>query len=413
MGFLDRLTGAELDPQQEQLIKMLGGDPEAVRRRARARGFRQMGAALLGNQGRNEVARVGAGLAAGNGMPDEMSQLFETFKVRQGLSQMLDQDRKVKAMQAFAQDSKNFEMLPEQYRGYIQQQIANGDTALYDNYIKEQSKYKKPTAITGGAFMQRAAAEMGFDPNDASKIPATALPAIAKRAQELSLESRKAGASSTNVAAPDIAAFVKALSREGAGNVADFNDVVLGAEDYANKLDIYSALRGSDARAPGWTYDAAAYARKIPGIGKSVEQMFGPPGAIDRGQVATKLEAEMTLGRTKLLTGPTSDKDRDFLMSSVAGRMDSPEALAMQSDIAHGIAKQRREAADTVNKLISEGKIDAAQALSTMNEIMAKMPPVSAKFWQRTGYKPASGGGVEPAGGSIDDLMAKYGGGGG
>ena len=325
-----------------------------------------------------------------------MSQLFETFKVRQGLSQMLDAERQKKAMAAFAADDKNFEMIPEAYRPYLRQRIANGDTALYDNYIKEQSKYQKPTALAGGAFMQRAAAEAGYDIMDASKIPAAAMPAIAKRAQELSLESRKAGASSTSVNVPGIDALAKALGREGAGNVADFNDVVLGAEDYANKLDIYGALRGSDARAPGWTYDAAAYGRKIPGIGKSIENMFGPPGAIDRGQVATKLEAEMTLGRTKLLTGPTSDKDRDFLMSSVAGRMDSPESLAMQSEIAHGIAKQRRQAADQVNAMISSGQIDAGQALSKLNEIMAQMPPVSEKFWQRTGYKPTAGGGVAP-----------------
>lgn len=318
MGFLDNLFGGQQSPAEMELVQMLGGDPEQMRRNARRNGMLSLASALLGAGGENGVQSTGRALAqfgmSGRGMAPEMDRLMQAFQMRQQIKDLKAGEERKKSLLDFVSKDENFAGVPEQVRGIVQLAAKNGNFDLLDSFVKESFKQKKPAAVAGGSFMARAAAQLGFDPNDASTIPRDRLDEVAQLAQTLSLEAGRSRASNTTVKLPpQESKFQETSGEESAKRYFAMQDAKVAADETDMLVDRLEELN-SLGQSGKWEQARAKAAQWFPSVG----------GDYKTYQEFLAASAPLILRQAQLLK-PASNIDLDFVTRASANFGNDPE----------------------------------------------------------------------------------------
>lgn len=411
MGFLDNLFGGQQSPAEMELVQMLGGDPEQMRRNARRNGMLSLASALLGAGGENGVQSTGRALAqfgmSGRGMAPEMDRLVQSFQMRQQIQDMKANAEKQRAMASFAEDPANFVGVPDNVRNYVQFAAKNGQWDVVNSYMQELAKSRKPVSIAGGAAMQRAAAQLGFNPNDAESIPADRLPDIAKLAQQLANERARAGATNVNVAPAQAGEkrFFDTDAEEWAKQTAALQDSAVKTTQYAQNVAGFNSLLGNDpAMLPG-ELKVRELVAAVPGLGASVDK-----DALARQTAANAIAQKLGVEELANLSGPDTDKDYTRVMQIGPRLQMTPEGRKLYEQVMAAKAQQRNHVASFANQL--QGKIrageltieQAREALRKENERTQVAPLFESALKQFESGKPGAAR-EEP---SEEELISKW-----
>lgn len=403
MGILDNLLGANVDPMQMQIASLLGVqmDPRQLQRRSRAEGLSRIGQALMqaGGGAGGTLQALGAGLQNARGAGDDV--VGRELQRAMQFKQLQESQAQLKARAAMQEQMKTLlpqalKNLPPEVAQIVSLQAASGDPAMMNKAFETILNPPQPKMPSNKAQLALAMAQ--GDP--AAKMAYEKLVADEQaRAQ--------AGRTTVNVGGgPDIPAIIAAAteagikkSGQGAGTqFADLNAAARQATEYAQNVELYRGLREGQGPVPGFVNTVGQSLRSVPGIGAAVEKAYGGAEAADRTAEAARLENDLTLSKSGLLKGATSDRDIGFLKDAGPSLLRTNRGLEMMSAIARAKAEQMNNAARLANELQDQG-LSPNEIQTRVNDYI-QANPITTQFWQEVGYTPKgerSGSSNEPA----------------
>jgi len=412
MGFLTDFFAGRQDPQEAEMIRLLGGDPDGMRRDARRNGMLSLGAMLLGGGQGNGVRRTGQALAqfgqGGRGMAPEMDRLMQSFELKQRIKDMQAGESRKKYLLNFVNDEKNFEGVPENVRGIVQMAAQQGDMTLLDSFVKESLKHRKPEGFApGDVFARRVAETMGYNTSDDQNIPADRRPEIFKMAQALRLQSDKSKGTSVTVNAAGEKKLFDVDAEEFAKQIADLQDSAMKTTTYAQNVAGFDSLLGDDpAMLPG-ELATREFVAAIPGVGGTIDKQ-----KLARQTAANSVAQKLGVEELANLSGPDTDRDYTRVMK-IGPRLNmTPEGRKLFAKITAAKAEQRNRIASYANTLLGRvrnGELRLEQAreeLRKENERTQITPLFEDALRQFEQGDGAPKGAASPQGWSIQKIGA-------
>lgn len=402
MGILDNLLGANVDPMQMQIAQMLGVqmDPKQLQRRSRAEGLSRIGQALMqaGGGAGGTLAALGAGLQDARTSGDDL--VSRELQRAMQFKQLQESQAQLKARAAMQEQMKTLlpqalKNLPPEVAQIVSLQAASGDPAMMNKAFETLLNPPQPKIPSNKAQLAFAAAN-----GDANAQAAL------DRLNADELARAQAGRTSVTVGAPDIPAIIaasteaaaKASAKASGGQFADLNNAARQASEYAQNVDLYRGLREGQGPVPGFVNTVGQSLRSVPGVGSLVEQAYGGAENADRTAEAARLENDLTLSKSGLLKGPTSDRDIGFLKDAGPSLLRTNRGLELLSAISRAKADQMNNAARLANELQDQG-LSPNEIQTRINDYIQNNP-ITTQFWQAAGYTPKgerSGSSNEPA----------------
>ena len=408
MSILNNLLGANVDPMQQQLATLLGVeiDPKTMQRKSRQRGLASIGQALMqaGGGAGGTLAALGQGLQNAQGSGNDL--LTQEMQRALQFRQLQEQQTALKQRAAMQEQMKT--LLPNALKGMDPDQaqlvalmIGSGDPALQQQGFKMVTE--KPKGPSNEWELRLAAANGDL----------SAQKAIADR--EAAALQRAERGRAPDIAGP-IAKIIESMTEKAADKsggaagtqFAGINEAARQASQYAQSIGVYNDLLGEQQPIAPFMNTVGQLARSTPLRGGVEKYVYGSADQADRVAEAARMENDLTLDKSGLLKGATSDRDIGFLKDSGPSLLRTPEGRRMMQKIAEAKANQMNQAAALVNQLQEQG-VPPTEIQTRLNQFINDNP-ITTQFWGAAGYTPKGG---QPAAGGAPATQAPASAGGG